>query len=195
LGKRESGMIEEIAGTIERFAGKEVKERFLEGFDVISKTSDKRNIAEWMKNAVDRLDKMVEEETRVKIMENCGYNCAAVNSKVLERAKKRRERYDGLKEFLEAEQKKPPTGTRIDWRGDVLHHYYTPRAFTRPMRCYCGLMRALPEDETVSPTYCHCSKGFVQKYWEAILGRPVRVELKQSAIAGADECKFTVHLK
>ena len=195
MGKRESGMIEEIAGNVERFAGQEAKNRFLEGFEAIAKTSTKRKIAEWVKNAIDRLNETVDKETRVKIMETCGYNCATVNSKVLERAKKRRKRFDNVEEFLEAEQKNPPAGTRIEWRGELLNHYYTPRAFTRPMRCYCGLLRTLPDDETVSLTYCQCSKGFVQKYWEAILGRPVRVELKQSALAGANECKFTVHLK
>jgi predicted hydrocarbon binding protein len=195
MGKREAGMIEEISGKVERFAGHEAKNRFLEGFEAIAKTSNKRKIAKWVKNAIDRLDEMVDKETGVKIMKTCGYNCATVNIKVLERAKKRREKYVSIEKFLEAEQKNPPSGTRIEWRGDVLNHYYTPRAFTRPMKCYCSLLRSLPDDETVSLTYCHCSKGFVQKYWEKILGRPVKVELEQSTLSGADECKFVIHLK
>ena len=60
------------------------------------------------------------------------------------------------------------------------------------MRCYCGLLRALPEDKTVSSTYCNCAKGFVKTYWESVLGKPVQVQLKQSAVAGAEECEFLI---
>jgi predicted hydrocarbon binding protein len=62
------------------------------------------------------------------------------------------------------------------------------------MRCYCGLLRALPEGETVSKTYCNCSKGFVEKYWEAVLQKPVKVDVLQSAVSGASECKFAIHI-
>jgi len=58
------------------------------------------------------------------------------------------------------------------------------------MRCYCGLFRELPTEET-----CNCSKGFVEKYWEAVLQKPVKVDLLQSAISGAKECKFAIHLQ
>jgi len=54
-------------------------------------------------------------------------------------------------------------------------------------------MVALPEGTNVSPTYCQCSRGFV-KVLEGALGRPVQVEVKETAITGADECKFIIHL-
>jgi len=62
------------------------------------------------------------------------------------------------------------------------------------MRCYCGLLRGLPEDENVSRTYCYCSEGFVKEFWENVLERPVKVELLQSALSGASECQFAIHL-
>jgi len=51
-------------------------------------------------------------------------------------------------------------------------------------------MRA--RDKIVSSTYCNCAKGFVKTYWESILGKPVQVLLKQSAVTGADECEFLI---
>jgi len=62
------------------------------------------------------------------------------------------------------------------------------------MRCYCSLLRGLPADEKISRTYCHCAKGFVRKFWEEVLERPVTVDLVQSAVSGANECKFAIHL-
>ena len=93
-----------------------------------------------------------------------------------------------------AEIQKPPKGMRFEREGNVLIQYYTPRTFGGGMRCYCSLIRGLPENETAPITYCQCSRGFVQKYWEGILGRPVQVELGDTAISGANECRFTIHL-
>ena len=125
-------------------------------------------------------------------MENCGYNCAIVNKKVIDRGKARRMKYKTMEAFLEAEKRKPMSGARLVREGKLLHYFYTPKAFSRPMRCYCSLLRALPEDKTVSFTYCNCSKGFVKKYWESILGKSVQVQLIQSAVAGAKECEFVI---
>jgi hypothetical protein len=47
---------------------------------------------------------------------------------------------------------------------------------------------------SVSLTYCHCSKAFVQRLWESVLEQPVNVELLQSVVSGDPECKFAVHL-
>jgi predicted hydrocarbon binding protein len=63
------------------------------------------------------------------------------------------------------------------------------------MRCYCSLFRQLPTEDKVSTTYCNCSRGFVEKYWEAVLQKPVEVDLLKSAISGADECTFAIHLE
>jgi hypothetical protein len=41
---------------------------------------------------------------------------------------------------------------------------------------------------------CNCSKGFVEKYWEAILQKPAKVDLLRSAISGSKECTFAIHL-
>jgi hypothetical protein len=143
---------------------------------------------------MERLDSLVKGETKVLIMENCGRNCADVNRKIIEKGKARRKKFKTTEEFLEAEQKKPMTGTTLVVEDSMLHQFYTPWAFTRPMRCYCGLLRGLSDKETISKTFCYCSKGFVQKFWESVLERPVKVDLIQSAVSGADRCEFAIHL-
>jgi hypothetical protein len=60
---------------------------------------------------------------------------------------------------------------------------------------HCGLLRALPQDEVISKTYCQCSRGFVQKWWQGILEYEVEVDLLETAVSGASECKFAIHLK
>jgi hypothetical protein len=194
LNKTKHKMLISIEKNVQALAGEMINKKVMEGSEEITEKTDKRKIAEWVKGAMERLDSLVKEETKVQIMENCGRNCADVNKKVIERAKARRKKFKSAEEFLEAEQKKPMTGTKLAIEGNMLYQFYTPRAFTRPMRCYCGLLRGLPDEETVSKTYCYCSKGFVKKFWESVLEKPVTVDLIQSAVSGADECEFAIHL-
>jgi Family of unknown function (DUF6144) len=188
------GMLQQIEGSIEECAGKTATQKIMEGSENITEKTDKKKTAAFLMDAIKRLDAMVDEKTRIRIMQECGYNCAKKNHKMIERAVARRKKFGNLDEFLDAEQKKPMKGTKLVREGNILYQFYIPQAFTRPMRCYCGLFRELPKEETVSITYCNCSKGFVEKYWEEILQRPVKVDILHSAISGAKDCKFAVHL-
>jgi hypothetical protein len=187
-------MVKEIGRNVERFAGDAAKRKVMEGSENITSSTDKTSISGWVKNAMERLDSIADEKTRTQIMENCGYNCALHNKAPIERAKARRKKFKSLDEFLDAEQKKPMAGTKLERQGDRLYWYFTPHSFKTPMRCFCGLLRALPQNETISRSYCNCSKGFVKKYWEGVLGKPVEVDVLQTAVSGAKECKFEVRI-
>lgn len=194
MAKMDIAMIREIGKNLDRFAGEAIRKKVMEGSEQITATSSKSKIANWVKGVMERLDTLVDEKTRIQVMENCGYSCAVVNKRVMEKAKARRKKYKSIDEFLEAEQRNPMPGTRLVREGDVMYQFYTPHSYTRPMRCYCSLLRGLPADERISLTYCHCSKGFVKKFWQGVLERPVKVELIQSVVSGAQECKFAIYL-
>jgi len=187
-------MLIPIEKNIEKYAGKDVCDKIMQGSEEITEKTDKKKMALWTKDAMFRLDNNANEKTRIQIMNNCGSNCAEINKRVIQKAVERRKKYGSIEEFLRAEQEKPQKGTKIQIEGDQLFHIYTPQTFTHPMRCYCGLIRALPRDVTMSKTYCHCSEGFIKKYWEAITGKPVIVTLIESSISGSSECKFAVKL-
>ena len=188
------GAIQELAGNVERLAGKQVRDEVMQDSDQLKESSKPDKVSMWVQGAMQRLDALVDEPTRRQIMSECGYNCARVNSRPTRAAVARRAKFATLDEFLSAEQAKPPFGMRLSREGECLCQVYTPRAFIHPMRCYCSLLRGLPQGETTSLTYCQCSRAFVQKYWEAILGKPVEVELLHSAVAGADQCGFKIRL-
>lgn len=194
MGKRDPDMIRGIGENIERFAGKESRDKVMEGSEKISSGTSKKKIAEWVKDAISKLDKLADRKVSSEIMENCGYNCSIINKRVIERAKARRNKYSDIEEFLEAELSNPMSGTRLERKGNILHQFYTPRSYSTPMRCYCSLLRGLPDDQKVSITYCNCSKGFVKKFWEGVLERTVKVELIKSSVSGAKECEFAIHL-
>ena len=188
------GVLIAMEKNLEEVAGKSIAEEVMQGSEQITENTDKTTTALWVKNAIERLDASTDEKTKMKVMQYCGYNCAEKNSKVIEKAVARRKKFSSIDDFLVSEEKKPPTGTKLVREGNTIYQTYTPQTFTRPMRCYCSLFRQLPTQEIVSITYCNCSKGFVKKYWEAILQKPTKVDLLQSAISGAKECTFAIHL-
>lgn len=189
-----SAQIGEIGRNTEKHAGHRVRAMVMEGGEMIKSSSGDRKVAEWTKSAVARLNKLTSSRVRREIMLDCGYNCIRANPRPLRSAQARRAKFASEEAFLSAEVKRPPKGMRFDRDGDLLIQSYTPLSYGSGMRCYCSLMRGLPRDQIVSLTYCQCSRGFVEKYWEGILGRPVKVDLVESAISGADECKFVIHL-
>jgi hypothetical protein len=185
-------MLTPIEKNIEHYAGTEVCKKVMAGNEEITEKTNKKKMALWTKDAMDRLDELVDEKTRIQIMNDCGSNCAEINKRVIQKALERRKKFATFEDFLKSEIQTPQKGTSYEQNGDRLLHIYTPQVFTHPMRCYCGLIRALPSNTTISKTYCHCSEGFIKKYWETITGKPVDVKLLESAVSGASECKFAV---
>jgi hypothetical protein len=188
------GVLIAMERCLEEAAGKSIAAKVMEGSEQITEKTGKKKTALWVKNAMERLDALTDRETREKAMQNCGYNCAKKNYRVIERAVARRKKFVSADDFLMAEEKNPPKGTKLAREGNIVYQTYTPQTFTRPMRCYCSLLRQLPIEDKVSITYCNCSRGFVEKYWEAVLQKSVKVDLLKSAISGAEECTFAIHL-
>jgi hypothetical protein len=179
---------------IERHAGNEAADRIMEERDRINKSTPPDEVAKWISGAVGRMDDLLDAETRRRIMGELGRNCATFNSRVMQATVNRRKKHGTLEEFIESEIRKPPRGTRLERDGDRIIQVYAPHSWTRPMRCYCAFINRLPEDMTAPLTYCECSRAFVETVWEAVTGKPVRVELLQSTISGADECRFAIYL-
>ena len=138
------------------------------------------------------MDSSTPEAVRTRIMETCGRNCSSVNQAVIERGRARRIKYEDEAEFLAAEVRKPQAGTDLEFDGEVLFQTYRPQSFSRPMRCFCSLLRELPAGETVSSTYCHCSRAFVQAYWSEVLGHRVEVTILETAVTGSNVCRFKI---
>jgi len=189
-----AGQIRELGMHIEEIAGAKMRDIVMEGSDKAARFSDRRKLAMWVKEAIDRLDACTSREKCKQIMAACGYTCIAHAGRMVQAVKARRRKYKTEEEFLKAEAKRRAKFTRVELHGKTLMQYYTPHAYTTPRRCFCGLMYALPEGIDASLTYCQCSRGFVEKYWEAALSRPVKVDVAYTAITGGDECKFVIHI-
>ena len=196
MTSKTAGQIQEIGGHIEAVAGKTIRDKVMEGSEKAAVSKDREAVALWVKDAIDRLDAAATPDKCQQIMAACGHNCYEHAGSLARGIKNRRQKYPTEEAFLKAEiTKRPVKGIRLELKGKTLIQYYTPQDYSTPRRCFCGLMFALPEGTNISPTYCQCSRGFVEKYWEGALGRPVEVEVVDTPITtGANECKFIIHL-
>ena len=72
----------------------------------------------------------------------------------------------------------------------------TDERMKRYYYCHCPWVReSIPTGEPeISPNFCKCSAGFHAKYWQAAFGQPVKVEVVETVLGGAEWCKFAIHL-
>jgi hypothetical protein len=195
MSKAILGMIDQLGHEIEAAAGAETARQVMAGSEKIKANTKSPEIALWAKGAMERFDGLADEVSRLQAMTACGLNCSAKNHTAIDRGLARRAKYKSEDEFLDAEMQKPQTGTRVERDGNFLYQIYTPASFRNGMRCFCGLMFGLPEGTLASRTYCNCSKAFATAYWQGVLGRPVTVDVLETAISGGSECRFRIDLQ
>ncbi len=177
-----ANQIDILKEELDKHVGIESRERILQGCDGMASSVDKARKAAWWKNSMDLMDSLVDEGTRTKIMEQCGWQCAWRSR--AEKIRVIRSKVSNMDDFYLRLQKllNPGVGTQRD--GFTIYASYP--------RCYCGRVSATKEP--ISITHCHCSKGYFVAMFTTALARPVQVDLLQSIINGADSCRFAVHI-
>ena len=131
----------------------------------------------WVVNLMDELDKTVDEETKVRILESCGRKC--IGKGFLEKAETIAKKSKSTEEFLE--------GLSKIWK----HlHVGKDGVLVVYERCYCPLVRGY--EGRMSQSFCNCSAGWIRELFETALKKPVKVEKKGTIKQGNKQCEFKV---
>jgi hypothetical protein len=143
----------------------------------------------WIRRFMNVLDTELDEATRARVMMANGSACfdgwtsetgQTITPITLEELRKR----------LEGSVTDP--SIRIE--GNVIHFAFLSAAETgqpaQPGACLCSLVETKPDG--LSGTYCLCSVGYVKRWHERLLGRPVTVELVESVLRGGEHCRFRI---
>jgi predicted hydrocarbon binding protein len=128
------------------------------------------------------LDAEVDERTRAQMMEYCGRACALHHGSI-ERVKAIQGNVKGIDELLDKLSQQEDL-----WCGRWVRDRDT--IYSVCEECGCPLVRA--GLVKLSPTFCHCSRGWVRAVFETALGGPVKVELEQAIGRGDQVCEFIV---
>ncbi|MDH5714467.1 MAG: DUF6144 family protein [Candidatus Aminicenantes bacterium] len=176
-----TGRIGRLARNIEQETNRAVLLKVMQDFDQFQSASDKAMKAEWLKGAIERLEKLVDKETAVKIMESCGLECCS--SAVIKRAKQLMSKSSSIAEFL---NKFSAGGYRFILKdNNIIIGTYN--------KCYCGQVKHTKET-FITNTYCQCGVGYLRQLFQSALEKPVKVELIQSIITGAERCEFIINI-
>jgi len=132
----------------------------------------------WISSLMENLDRHLDEDTRIKLMESCGRSCARHES--IRMAESCR----GDVESLVSRLGKIIGEQNATVKGDTVHLQYD--------KCYCPLVAKGPE--ILSDTWCNCSRGWVLEMFETAAEKSVKVELLQSIKRGDPCCRFVVRL-
>lgn len=170
--------IEKLDRSLELAVSDEVREKIMAGSESLTSGSSPGTKAKWVKAAMDRIDTLIDEKTRVEVMERCSCDFEV-------RKKEARKIYESSRDIDEFIINLGNRCNQLIREGNTLYCIKT-------LGCDCGWVRATKTP--VSSTYCHCAKGYIVKYFEAAFQRPVKVELLQAVVCGDEVCKFAIHL-
>jgi predicted hydrocarbon binding protein len=139
-----------------------------------------KRMERWITCLIAGLDANVDEETSIKMLEQCGRQCQSESA-----VKKARDIYQRSKSMNEFLDKLGKSYKHLHTEGDNVYIVYP--------KCYCSFVNKIPPGK-LSTTYCNCSRGWVKALFEGVLRRPVEVVMEQSIVKGDDQCKFRIIL-
>jgi hypothetical protein len=139
----------------------------------------------WAHRFFAEFDALVEEPVRFAVMNACGRSCyGSQPNKPVE--KPGLAAVDGV--IAWSNQKAGRVIAKRD--GNTVQFAFAFQASTAS--CGCPLVKGVKDG--ISTTYCQCSVGYTQAFFERLSGKPVSVVLEESVFAGAPLCRFRVQL-
>lgn len=198
--------LQKFKAALEQFVGWSKTQRILEDGRPVSARSSPERKAQWVKGVIDRLDILVpDEETRREILLCC--SCRFPKRRI-QKLKREYQQHGDIDELLKLMH------TDSSWYGLSYYGYpqragnivYVTKIPFSPQRhdsapnpsaksrsyCHCSWIKA--SKALISKTFCNCGAGWYKTLWEAILEKPVRVEVITSIASGGTDCTFAVHL-
>jgi hypothetical protein len=178
-----SGRIGRLAKMIVSEVGLPVARQIMEGVDGFEHL-DSPAKAEYMKQMVRRMKRLIGVGKTYKILVSCGQMCCGATAR--KRARTAMQASKSLKDFINRLNVQHIGGGRLKLKDDnTITGGYD--------KCYCGMV-----SKTVLPfpdlTYCHCSVGWYTQLFETALERPVKIKIRQSIICGAKTCEFEIKI-
>ena len=148
----------------------------------------------WIKSLMDNMDALLDENTKIMLMNACGRSCYLNAFGVASDKKPSPEAADryllGLERAgFKVEKGGESTTIHFGWAGEQ-----NPQGLSlKEGYCMCPLVEN--EIPGLSPSYCNCSAGYVAESMERFTGRKVRsVEILESVKRGGKDCRFRVTL-
>lgn len=201
--------IKKLNDSLDQSMGETVRKEVMEGSEELKSRSSGDKKAKWVQCAMEKLDELVDEETRKNVLMSCSHVFPKTRLRPLKNRYKETGKIDAVLELMHKDR---------SWGGLSYYEYptregntiyvtkipFNPKKYDQSTDetekkyhyCHCGLVKAsikAPEIK-ISPSFCYCGAGWYKTLWEGVLDKPVQIEMLKSVIQGDDCCTFAVHL-
>ncbi|UCE96278.1 MAG: hypothetical protein JSV51_01315 [Candidatus Bathyarchaeota archaeon] len=193
--------------SINHFAGETVRKDVEEACGKLRSGSDGK--AEWIRNAMRKLEDSIDKKTMKKIMiATCPHTFPKGRIQKLRRKYKELGTIDKLLEVMRKDSSwkgssyydHPIRKGNIIYMTKIPHDPQAHRGAINKQKkqlayCHCPWIKAaITAHKEVPPTFCYCAASWDKQLWEGILEREIEVELITSLLQGADSCVHAFHL-
>lgn len=147
----------------------------------------------WVKRFFEIVDQQLDKETRIKLMQSNGAACA--KGAYGEFTNEKPATIEDIDQKIVTWQKNLGKENIYRQESTIFFNYVgNPKGLKiSDGYCLCPLIENKPE--TLSPTYCQCSVGYVKYMFQRFITyKPVQVELLESLRSGGKACRFKVSL-
>lgn len=135
-------------------------------------------IHDWISRLMKSMDGFLDEETKIRLMEECGRACAQSHTK------KEALKFKGKLEGWLKRMKKMVGEKNVQREESSIRVTYS--------KCYCPVIREIQPFS--SDAYCNCGQGWLKEIFETVVERPVEVKLEDSIVRGGRQCSFIISL-
>jgi len=192
MRRYEYGRIHTLARNLEKAEiAQELIDQIMKGGEAIGRSTSSEKKAEWMKEAMLRMDNLLDRETRYAVREACACCLGGKRLKIAKGILRENEKLeDRIKAANEARYVFGHSVTMME-DGRILVCFW-PEGLTE-YRCVC-----LPKaKEALSITYCYCCGGHVKHHLQIALGRKLACKVRSSALSsgGRKPCTFIFSMK
>jgi hypothetical protein len=171
----------------------ELKERMVEGSRTPYWRRAEKSLS-WIKNMISNMDEMLDEETKVKLLNACGRSCYTFAFGVADENKPTKDDCEGFLIAMEI------AGVKIERNKETISVFWGYRGEQNPQGlslregyCMCPIVES--DVPGLSASYCNCSAGYVGEIVERYSGLKVKkVEVLESIKRGGKDCRFRVDL-
>lgn len=187
MQKYEYGRIVTLARSLENAGiAPEIIAQIMEGGEAIGKSTKPEKKADWMREAMQRMNKLLDPETRKAVREACA---CCLGGKRLEIVKKIAKENETLDDRIKAaNEAKYVFGHSVIMQEDGRVLVCFSSDGLPQYRCVC-----LPQAKEPLPiTYCYCCGGHVKHHLQIALGRELACTVRSSALSsgGKRPCTF-----
>lgn len=168
-----------------------IKEQIMDGGEAIRKSTTPENKADWLREAMFRMDRLLDRDTRYAVREACACCLGGKRLKIVkEIARNNASLEDRIKAANDA---KLVFGHSVRMQDDgTVLVCFGPEGEPATYRCPC-----LPKATAPLPiTYCYCCGGHVKHHLQIALGRKLACRVRSSVLSsgGKKACSFLFSL-